>query len=40
VDVSTRCPVKYMDAMVVDQTNRRDGWLSGSNSHIKYMVSP
>ena len=38
VDVSTRCPVKYMNAMVVDQANRRDGWLAGSNSHIKYMV--
>ena len=32
VDVSTRCPAKYMNAMVVDQTNRRDGWLAGSNS--------
>jgi hypothetical protein len=27
-----------MNAMVVDQTNRRDGWLAGSNSHIKYMI--
>jgi type IV pilus assembly protein PilA len=37
-DVSTRCPAKYMTAMAVDQTNRRDGWLGASNQHIKYMV--
>jgi prepilin-type N-terminal cleavage/methylation domain-containing protein len=39
VDVSQRCPVKYMQAMAVDTTARRDGWQVGPpNNHIKYMV--
>ena len=38
VDVSIRCPIKYMNAMAVDTANRRDGWETSSNSHIKYMV--
>ena len=31
-DVSNRCPAKYMTAMAVDQTNRRDGWLAANSS--------
>jgi type IV pilus assembly protein PilA len=38
VDVSNRCPVKYMTAMAENAATRKDGWNVGTFTHNKYMV--
>jgi type IV pilus assembly protein PilA len=36
-DGSSRCPSEYMDAMVADTANQRDGWVSADHVYYKYF---
>ena len=36
-DGSKKCPQTYRDSQKSDSTAFKDGWVSGSNQHIKYM---
>ena len=38
IDVSGRCPAKYMTAMQYDAATHKDGWNSGTSTHYKYML--
>ena len=39
VDVSTRCPSKYMQAVPYTAATKKDGWDNANNTYYKYMAS-
>ena len=39
VDVSSRCPDKYQQAVPFNAGTKKDGWDDGANTYYKYMAS-